>query len=314
MLPGLKRDDDGGVTLSIQHANPGADKEANWLPAPSGPFFMAMRLYWPKADALDGRWTAPPLVPVSDKEAAAPGAAVPVTPENFVRAESDRYLGNLVKEGGVGRLFHRRAPAAIDNQTIIRLNRDTLYSSGVFDLDAGPVTIDAARRRQAVHVDAGHRRGRVHARGRLRRRKPYASPRRRSEHATSWSRFGRWSTRTIRRTSRPSTRSRMRSRSISRADRASSRRRIGIRRARRRCETGCSCLPRPCPTPRECSAPGAASIRSRHLIGAASAWGGNPEKDALYLNVVPAQERRQDDLQAERQGRAGRRLLVDQRL
>ena len=44
------------------------------------------------------------------------------------------------------------------------------------------------------------------------------------------------------------------------------------------------------------------------------AWGGNPEKDALYLNVRPTKERRQDGLQAQRQGRAGRRLLVDQRL
>ena len=155
MLPGLKRDDDGGVTLAIQHADPGAGEQANWLPAPAGPFLVVMRLYWPKADALNGRWTAPPLVPVSDKEAAATGAAVPVTPENFVRAESDRYLGNLVKEGGVGKLFHRRAPAAIDNQTVIRLNRDTLYSSGVFDLDAGPVTIalpDAGKRFMSMQV------------------------------------------------------------------------------------------------------------------------------------------------------------------
>ena len=52
----------------------------------------------------------------------------------------------------------------------------------------------------------------------------------------------------------------------------------------------------------------------RQLIGSASAWGGNPEKDALYLNVYAGEERRHDDLQAQCQGRAGRRLLVDQRL
>jgi hypothetical protein len=62
MLPSLKRDTDGGVTIYVQHDSPGADKEANWLPAPAGPFTMAMRLYWPKPDALDGRWKAPPLV------------------------------------------------------------------------------------------------------------------------------------------------------------------------------------------------------------------------------------------------------------
>jgi hypothetical protein len=61
MLPQFKRDADGGLTLLIQNESPGKDKEANWLPAPKGPFFMAMRLYWPKEEALEGRWTAPPL-------------------------------------------------------------------------------------------------------------------------------------------------------------------------------------------------------------------------------------------------------------
>jgi hypothetical protein len=61
MLPNLIKDPDGGITLYIQHDSPGAAKEANWLPAPAGPFQMAMRLYWPKPVALDGTWTAPPL-------------------------------------------------------------------------------------------------------------------------------------------------------------------------------------------------------------------------------------------------------------
>ena len=61
----------------------------------------------------------------------------------------------MVKEGGLGKLYHRREPAAIDNQTVIRLNRDTLYSSAVFDLDAGPVTIslpDAGKRFMSMQV------------------------------------------------------------------------------------------------------------------------------------------------------------------
>ncbi|HMH13629.1 MAG TPA: DUF1254 domain-containing protein [Edaphobacter sp.] len=61
MLPQLKKDADGGLTLYIQHESPGKDKEANWLPASEGPFVMYMRLYWPKEEALDGKWTAPPL-------------------------------------------------------------------------------------------------------------------------------------------------------------------------------------------------------------------------------------------------------------
>jgi hypothetical protein len=61
MLPDLKRDADGGLTLYIQHDSPGKDKESNWLPAPSGPFLMFMRLYWPKESAINGTWKQPPL-------------------------------------------------------------------------------------------------------------------------------------------------------------------------------------------------------------------------------------------------------------
>ena len=61
MLPQLKRNADGGLTLIIQNESPGKDKEPNWLPAPKGPFSMIMRLYWPKEEAIDGKWTAPPL-------------------------------------------------------------------------------------------------------------------------------------------------------------------------------------------------------------------------------------------------------------
>jgi hypothetical protein len=61
MLRQLQRDADGGLTLLIQNESPGKDQEANWLPAPKGPFVMAMRLYWPKEEALSGKWQAPPL-------------------------------------------------------------------------------------------------------------------------------------------------------------------------------------------------------------------------------------------------------------
>ena len=66
---------------------------------------------------------------------------MPVTVDNFCRAETDTYFGSTVKQGGLGKLVHHREPVAIDKQTVIRMNRDTLYSEGVFDLDAGPVTI-----------------------------------------------------------------------------------------------------------------------------------------------------------------------------
>ncbi|MBO9123801.1 MULTISPECIES: DUF1214 domain-containing protein [unclassified Rhizobium] len=64
-----------------------------------------------------------------------------VTPDNFVRAESDMYFAVSAKEAGIGKMFHRREPFDVEHQTVVRGNRDTLYSSGVFDLEAGPVTI-----------------------------------------------------------------------------------------------------------------------------------------------------------------------------
>ena len=64
MLSDFVRDADGGITLYIQHDSPGKDKEANWLPAAKGSFFMSMRLYWPKPEALDGSWKQPQLIRV----------------------------------------------------------------------------------------------------------------------------------------------------------------------------------------------------------------------------------------------------------
>ena len=63
---------------------------------------------------------------------------VPVTVENFVRAETDRMFAALqVDAGGVNTLHPRRAPAPIEHQTVIRMNRDTLYSLAVVDISKG---------------------------------------------------------------------------------------------------------------------------------------------------------------------------------
>lgn len=59
MLPNLKLDAAGGLTIYIQADSPGPDLEANWLPAPNGPFMLAMRYYLPKAALLDGAWKSP---------------------------------------------------------------------------------------------------------------------------------------------------------------------------------------------------------------------------------------------------------------
>jgi hypothetical protein len=59
MLPQLQRDSDGGITFYLQNVPPNADLRSNWLPIPQGPFFVAMRLYWPEASVLAGQWRKP---------------------------------------------------------------------------------------------------------------------------------------------------------------------------------------------------------------------------------------------------------------
>ncbi len=71
MLPGMKKNADGSLTLYVQKDSPGADREANWLPAPDGTIYLVMRLYWPKTEAPSilpagkGTWQPPGVKRVS---------------------------------------------------------------------------------------------------------------------------------------------------------------------------------------------------------------------------------------------------------
>jgi hypothetical protein len=71
MLPSLKTNEDGSLTIYIQKESPGKEKESNWLPAPDGPIFVAMRLYWPKTEPPsilppgEGTWQPPGVVPAN---------------------------------------------------------------------------------------------------------------------------------------------------------------------------------------------------------------------------------------------------------
>jgi hypothetical protein len=68
MLPGMKKNNDGSLTLFIQNKSPGKGKESNWLPAPNDTIYLIMRLYWPKTEppsvlpAGEGTWKPPAIV------------------------------------------------------------------------------------------------------------------------------------------------------------------------------------------------------------------------------------------------------------
>ena len=129
--------DDGSLTIHVSKDSPGAEEESNWLPAPDGPFYCILRIYVPKPEAYNGQWKLPKLKRVQQTRHQ-PAAGVPVTPETYIRAESDRQFGNVVRmAGGVNRLFHFRSPTPLDRQNVVRMNRDTLYSMGVVDTSKG---------------------------------------------------------------------------------------------------------------------------------------------------------------------------------
>lgn len=211
-----------------------------------------------------------------------------VTVENFNRAESAHYFGRIVARGGFGKLVHNPALAPAESQTVIRPNRDTLYSSGVFDLDAGPLTISlpeaGGRYLSMIAVSEEHfTPGVVYAPGQYR----YS----REEVGSRYVLIG------IRilvepgnkddlaavhalqqqvRVSQPGGPGRYEPESWEATSQAR------VRKALLALATGL-------PDSRGMFGANGQVDAVRHLIGSAAAWGGNPEKDALYLTVTPAQ-------------------------
>jgi hypothetical protein len=70
MLPNLKKNADGSLTLYIQKDSPGVDRESNWLPAPNDLIYLVMRLYWPRTEPpsvlplREGTWKPPGIMKV----------------------------------------------------------------------------------------------------------------------------------------------------------------------------------------------------------------------------------------------------------
>jgi hypothetical protein len=139
MLDSFQYGVDGSLTFTVQKDSPGAGKESNWLPAPAGPFYCIMRIYIPQPAVFSGQWKQPPLQRVAAVQAKAHVTpALKVTPETYIRAESDRQFGVVAKmAGGVNRFYHFRRPTPLDKQNVVRMNRDTLYSMGIVDTSKG---------------------------------------------------------------------------------------------------------------------------------------------------------------------------------
>ena len=85
--------------------------------------------------------TAAPTPATPPATTTAQGTGVPVTADNYGRAATDLAFAGAIKNGGFAKFDHFRDLTPLDKQVVIRQNRDTLYSAAVFDLDAGPVTI-----------------------------------------------------------------------------------------------------------------------------------------------------------------------------
>jgi hypothetical protein len=220
------------------------------------------------------------------RPASPPPPAIPVTPENFARAESDLNFSGLVKEGGLGKFIHRRDPVSLDHQGVTRMNRDTLYSAAVFDLDAGPVTItlpDAGKRfvsMQIVDEDADT----VEV--------VYGSAPTTLKRAAIGSRYALAAVRIFVDANNPKDVDAVRALqnairveqpggpgafSVPNWEAASQ---VDVR-------TGLLALAETLPDAKGLSGPRGAGDPVRRLIGAGAAWGGLPEQDALFVNVTP---------------------------
>src|SRR5271170_2920390 len=215
----------------------------------------------------------------------ASSAPMPVTVDNFVRAESDLYLGNIAKDGGFGKFNHRREPARLDNQTVIRLNRDTLYSAAVFDLDAGPVTItlpDAGKRFMSMQViNEDHYVPAVFYGGGL--------------HTLTREQIGtRYVAVAIRTLVNPAD-----PRDIAEVHALQDAIKVSQKSpgkfeipnwdpvSQKKVRDALLVLGSTLPDFKKAFGTKAQVDPIRHLIGTAAAWGGNPDKDATYLNITP---------------------------
>lgn len=125
MLPELKKNPDGSLTIYIQKDSPGPGKESNWLPAPVGPMFIVMRLYWPTPEPPSiyplgkGTWKPPGVTPVGDLNALDVKRFGDKSLENFIRTD-ERYGHDGLFQGprGWGYWNYLQYPRPIQNPNL----------------------------------------------------------------------------------------------------------------------------------------------------------------------------------------------------
>ncbi len=143
MLPQLTKNADGSLTVYVQKDSPGKPRESNWLPAPDGPMFVVMRLYWPKTEKPsiypvgDGSWKPPALVPVRNLDALDVKRFGDKSLENIIRTDT-RYGHDGLFQGprGWGYWNYLEYPRPIQNPNLWPDMQST-YFIGRLALPAG---------------------------------------------------------------------------------------------------------------------------------------------------------------------------------
>ena len=214
---------------------------------------------------------------------------IPVTVDNYVRAETDKTFAGLIAMGdGIGKFHHNREMVPVDVHVVQRGNRDTLYSTAVVDLDAGPVTItlpDAGTRFMTmIFIDEDHY---VHD-------VMYG----RGTYAMSKDKIGtRYALAAVRILVDPND-----PKDVEQVHRLQDR--IQLKQpggsgtfapsnwdeaGRKKIADALTVLGETLPDWRGAAGPKGEVDPIRHLIVTATGWGLNPDKDAIYLNVTPKQ-------------------------
>jgi hypothetical protein len=225
------------------------------------------------------------LLAIASHAAYAQSPAIPVTPDNFIRAETDMYFGLFVKRGALGKFYHFRA-LPLEGPGV-RPNRDTLYSQAVFDLEAGPVTItlpDAGSRFMSMQViDQDHYAyetvytagDHTYTREQIGTRYVFVAARTLVDPANTQDVKRVHALQDAIQVTQPGGPGRF---EVPNWDQAS----------QKKVRDALLVLSSTLPDLRKAGGRRDQVDPVRHLIGTASGWGLNPDKDAIYLNVTPS--------------------------